>query len=391
VGQLSEAATVTIDGTSATVDAAHSFGGVKQLTSGTNTFHVAATDASGNTQTKSYEVDASGANRTFTHDANGNMTGDGNRTFEWDAVNRLIAVVIGTHRSEFTYDGLGRRVRIVEKENGATVRDANLFWAKTEIIEERLTTGEVNRFFADGEQHNGVARYVTRDHLGSIREVTNTAGIVVTRNDYDPYGRLTRIAGTEDSRFGSTGHFVHAESGLVLTLNRTYDAAIGRWLVADPSGMIDGPNLYGYVGNNPTNYLDPLGLQKAPPKGPPPIPAPPAKDGSPNEWVEKPGSGNRPKWGPEKPVQTPGGKGGQPGASPDPGGHWDVDHGDGNRSRWKPNGKPDPEPHGPGRRNPKFVLPWWIPRMPSFPIIVNPCLLNPMLPGCTPGSCGGPA
>ena len=46
------------------------------------------------------------------------MTSDGTRTFEWDAVNRLVAVNIDTHRSEFAYDGVDRRVRIVEKENG---------------------------------------------------------------------------------------------------------------------------------------------------------------------------------------------------------------------------------------------------------------------------------
>lgn len=90
------------------------------------------------------------------------------------------------HRSEFTHDGLDRRVRIVEKDSGATTRDAHLIWDGTEIAEERLSTAEVNRFFTDRESHNGVARYLTRDHLGGIREVTDASGAVVTRNDYDP-------------------------------------------------------------------------------------------------------------------------------------------------------------------------------------------------------------
>ncbi|MEW6738044.1 MAG: hypothetical protein AB1489_42600 [Acidobacteriota bacterium] len=51
------------------------------------------------------------------------MTSDGVRTFEWDAANRLVAVVQGTLRSEFTYDGMSRRVRIVEKNNGAVISD----------------------------------------------------------------------------------------------------------------------------------------------------------------------------------------------------------------------------------------------------------------------------
>src|SRR6266850_6309007 len=113
----------------------------------------------------------------------------------------------------------------------------------TAIIEERLATGEVNRFFSDGEQHNGIARYLTRDHLGSIREVTDSAGTVVTRNDYDPYGRLTRIAGSEDSRFGFTSHLAHPQSGLALAPYRAYDPTFGRWLSNDPARYVDGPNL----------------------------------------------------------------------------------------------------------------------------------------------------
>lgn len=101
---------------------------------------------------------------------------------------------------------------------------------------------------------------MTRDHLGSIREVTDDAGAVVTRNDYDPYGRVTRVAGTEDSRFGYTGHMVHGPSGLALARYRVYDPTLGRWLSEDPAGAIDGPNLYGYVTNRPTRFSDPEGL-----------------------------------------------------------------------------------------------------------------------------------
>lgn len=162
VGSLSEAATVTIQGHAAPVDGSHGFRGAVAVPSGTSTVSVVARDASGNTATQDYEVTGAGQAATFTHDANGNLTGDGTRTFEWDARNRLVAVESGTHRSEFTYDGLDRRVRIVEKESGTTVRDAALIWADTTVIEERLTTGVVNRFYGEIEQHDGSARYLTR-------------------------------------------------------------------------------------------------------------------------------------------------------------------------------------------------------------------------------------
>jgi len=54
---------------------------------------------------------------------NGNITSDGGtRTFEWDAANHLVAVNYtgATTRSEFSYDGLGRVAKIVEK-TGSTI------------------------------------------------------------------------------------------------------------------------------------------------------------------------------------------------------------------------------------------------------------------------------
>lgn len=172
-----------------------------------------------------------------------------------------MAVVSGTHRSEFTYDGLDRRIRIVEKESGSTVRDAALIWAGTEIIEERLSTSVANRFWGAMEQHDGATRYATRDHLGSIREVRDVSGAIVTRNDYDPYGRISRIGGTEDSRFGYTGHYQHSASGLLLARYRAYDPVLGRWIGEDPAGMIEGLNLFAYVRNNSVGRVDPDGLK----------------------------------------------------------------------------------------------------------------------------------
>jgi RHS repeat-associated protein len=49
------------------------------------------------------------------------------------------------------------------------------------------------------------------------------------------------------------------ESGLYYFKNRYYDPETGRFITRDPSGMVDGPNLYAFVNNNPINYVDPLG------------------------------------------------------------------------------------------------------------------------------------
>jgi YD repeat-containing protein len=175
-GSLNEPGTVTISGVPAAVDANNNFRGTVPTTSGTNTFTIVAKDATGNTTTKTYELALSGSSKTFTYDANGNLTDDGTRTFEWDARNQLVAVNVGTHRSEFTYDGEQRRIRIVEKENGVTQLDTKVVWCKDQICEERGADGTTptRRVFVHGEQVSGVSRFFVSDHLGSIAELTDS-------------------------------------------------------------------------------------------------------------------------------------------------------------------------------------------------------------------------
>jgi RHS repeat-associated protein len=187
--------------------------------------------------------------------------------YQWDAENRLVVISIyvansgTTNRSEFTYDGFGRRVQAVEKNNGTVTSTKRFVWAGLELAQERAANNAVTkRFFGGGEQIGGTNCYFTRDHLGSVREMTDSSGTVRARYDYDPYGRQTKLVGDLDADFGFTGHYVHAPSGLYLTLFRAYNADSGRWLNRDPLGEAGGMNLYGYVGNNPIRHFDPLGL-----------------------------------------------------------------------------------------------------------------------------------
>lgn len=195
-------------------------------------------------------------------DANGNLTSDGTRTFEWDARNQLVAVTVGTHRTEFAYDGSQRRVRVVEKENSVVQSDTKVLWCDEQICEERAADGltVTRRVVALGEQVAGAAHYFTADHLGSVGEVADDSSAVLARYVYDPWGRRT-VTGTDVTTVGFTGHRRQASGGLWLTLHRAYDPELGRWLTDDPLGLQDGPNLYAYVRGRVISAWDPLGLQ----------------------------------------------------------------------------------------------------------------------------------
>ena len=210
-------------------------------------------------------------NRTLSYDANGSLTSDGGtRTFEWDGANRLVAVnYAGTNqRSEFSYDGLSRCVKIVEK-TGNTVNSTRKFVScGTDKCEYRNSNGAVQlQIFAQGQYQSNAPYFYMRDHLGSIREMTDVNGTVVARHDYDPWGRFNTVIGTNKPDFNFTGLYQHTKSGLDMATYRFYDPDLGRWLSRDPIGEHGGVNLYRYVGNNSVNGVDPDGLDWVPAPG----------------------------------------------------------------------------------------------------------------------------
>jgi RHS repeat-associated protein len=241
----------------------NSFEGRAAVTPGDNTITVEATDQNGNTTTNRYSVTVTGSgNKTLTYDANGNLVSDGTRTFEWDPMNRLTAVTSGTHRSECTYNGLSQRVKIVEKENGNVTSTKQFVWVPraTQPSEERDGSNNVTkRFYAQGEQMGGTSYYYTRDHLGSVRELTDSTGAVRVRYDYDPYGQRTKLSDSIDADFGFTGFYFHGPSALNFSRTRAYDGDLARWISRDPIAESGGLNLYRYAENSPAIYTDPSG------------------------------------------------------------------------------------------------------------------------------------
>jgi RHS repeat-associated protein len=128
------------------------------------------------------------------------------------------------------------------------------------------------------ENRAGAGGYVTTDHLGSTRLLTNSAGGVNARYDYEPFG--PEIGAPYDGRTTAQGYttapdeanpkFTGQQRDQETTLDwfnvRYYSGAQGRFQSPDPANAGADPsnpqswNGYAYVGNNPLSYTDPSGM-----------------------------------------------------------------------------------------------------------------------------------
>lgn len=192
----------------------------------------------------------------FSYDPDGNLLGDGTRTYQWDAENRLVGVSGAFGTVTWEYDAFSRRVRQHDTPPGQAEQVRELIWEGLAIIESRDASGEIRRYYGNGEERevpgNDVLRlHYTTDHLGSIREVVDGWGAVRARYDCSPYGERTKLSGDLDADFGYTGHYTHEASGIVLAPYRGYDPAIGRWLSRDPIEEKGGSICMGMWGMRP--------------------------------------------------------------------------------------------------------------------------------------------
>ncbi|RDZ29494.1 RHS repeat-associated core domain-containing protein [Lysobacter silvisoli] len=198
---------------------------------------------------------------TLSYDANGNLTGDGTRSYQWDARDQLVAIVQGGQTiAAFQYDAMGRRTS--KAENGQST--GYLYDGADPVQETRgsnvagiLTGADIDERFARTDV-NGRTYFLT-DAIGSTRGLTDGSGNLVQRYDYTPYGQTQASLGSHNNPYRYTGRELD-DSGLYHYRARYYHPGMGRFLSEDPLGFGGGDvNTYAYVAGDPISYNDPTG------------------------------------------------------------------------------------------------------------------------------------
>ena len=219
---------------------------------------------------------------SFTYDNASRLLGDGNATYQYDKEGNLVSRTITatgattqytwnaqhelvgiTHPNSsttaFRYDPSGRRVEV---DHGASTR-RYAYDMKAIAAEYDGTNALVASYVHDPrsptstfEMTRGGERYFyLTDALRSTRALTTSTGATANTYTYGAFGTALQT-GSVANPFTFTGQVFDPPTGLHLFPLRAYDATGGRFLSEDP---VPATNLYPYVANNPTNFIDPTG------------------------------------------------------------------------------------------------------------------------------------
>ncbi len=306
----SPATNLTVNGTNAQIYSDFTFASTNNgLSNGSNSFTVIAQDIHGTSITNALAVNLP-TPVNFKYDGNGNLTNDGTRSFLYDVENQLTNVfVAGAWRSDFVYDGLGRR-RITRDYAwqsgtwGSPTNEIHYIYDGNSVIQERNSNNTVQVTYTRGPDLSGTSQgaggiggllartdsngstFYHADANGNVTSLTDSNENVVARYLYDPFGKLLGLwgplANANPYRFSSKEF--HQNSGLVYYLYRFYDPNLQRWPNKDPlreqgfeliykiarhknstgrpqiGETIVERNLYTFVNNRTVNRVDRFGL-----------------------------------------------------------------------------------------------------------------------------------
>jgi len=198
------------------------------------------------------------------YDASGNLVDDGTNTYTYNARNQMTSFSDGVNLTTYGYDASGYRV--TKTWSGGTayfVMGAGEYYNGSWVRIHVKIGGKKLAEYSDNTTY-----FYAHNHLGGPSVITDHTGAVAARYRYYPFCEEWITEGTKSDRHRFTGAERDGESGLTYHGARHYSASSGRWTTPDPVAWdTSNPqrlNRYGYVLNDPVNFLDPVGLNEEP-------------------------------------------------------------------------------------------------------------------------------
>jgi RHS repeat-associated protein len=241
-----------------------------------------------------------GTTEPYSYDAHGNVKSMPHLpSMQWDWKDQLQATatqVVNEGTPETTYyryDGAGQRIVKATYNQTGTIVSRRVYLGAYELYREYLPgeavslerealsvsdgkqrislveTVTVDTSSAAGSPQTQLLRYQLGNHLGSAVVELDGSAAILSYEEYYPYGSTSFRAGTSIAevglkRYRYTGKERDSENGFYYHGARYYAPWLGRWTSTDPARLVDGTNVYEYVGSNPCGFKDPSGRDREP-------------------------------------------------------------------------------------------------------------------------------
>ena len=240
----------------------------------------------------------SGVLENYNHDDHGNMTRMPHLSqIQWDHNDQILSSSRGDGKNTwYVYDYQGQRVRKVTAYYGTVTNTKDrIYVGSFEVYKEyELRGGPFNRVnvqvleretlhVMDDEKRIAMferrtrgsigearlIRYQISNHLGSSSIELKQDGEIISYEEYLPFGSTSYQGISIElirsrKRYRYTGKERDEETGLYYYGARYYASWLGRWTTTDPIEIRDGINLYSFVSNSPTNFVDLEGTEATP-------------------------------------------------------------------------------------------------------------------------------
>jgi RHS repeat-associated protein len=177
---------------------------------------------------------------TYTWDNRGNLLNNGVFTYTYDAAGRMVGAQSVTATLVYTYNSSG--LRVAQSVDGVVTTFA---WNMATVVPKMLSDGD-NLYLSSAKtlgKWNGDAWvYYLPDALGSVRQVIDGTGAVISSRRWTPFGVEM---GAIQAELGYTGEWQDPNVDLVYLRARWLDPFTGRFLTRDPwSGAQQHPDSF---------------------------------------------------------------------------------------------------------------------------------------------------